>query len=386
MDYRKSLKDCKRVVFKFGTNVVTKESGHIAVGTVYSLIEAIADLHYNDTEIIIVTSGAVGMGRKVLNINAKPSTLDLKQACAAVGQCRLMYLYEEGFEKLSISVAQILLTEEDFSNRKRYLNLRSALEKLLELKVIPIINENDVVSTSELENDDPEFEKIACFGDNDKLSALVMSKLDADLLVILSDVDGFYDSNPKTNPDAKLIHTIKKIDSKVEQSCSDTCSDKSRGGMKTKIEAARIAVNSGGAAIIAQGKDPNVIQKIFAGEQVGTLFLPVANLSSRKRWIAYATSITGKVIVNKCAKKALVENNASLLPIGVTKVKSKFKAGDVVSILDEDGNEFARGIINFSKDDAAKLLGLHTDEIKKILKNSNQDTLISRDNIVILDV
>lgn len=385
MNIRENLKDLNRVVFKFGTNVLTRESGDIAIGTIYTLIEAVADLHKEGKEILIVSSGAVGMGRKLLNLPSKPNTLPLKQACAATGQSRLMYLYEEGFDKLSITTAQVLLTEEDFSNRKRYLNLRSTLNTLLELKVIPIINENDVVSTSELEPLAKDEERIVNFGDNDKLSALVMSKLDADLLIILSDVDGLYDSDPRINPDAKIIHTVEQITPELESVCFECFSDRSRGGMKTKLEAAKVAVNSGGIAIIARGKDPDVIHRIFDGEEIGTIFLPVSHLSSKKRWIAFASSIVGKVIINDGAKKALLERNASLLSAGVTEIKNKFNVGDVVSILDQEGNEIARGMINYSSEDSKKLIGLHSYEIENILHYKNYDALITRDNIVILD-
>jgi glutamate 5-kinase len=383
MNTRADLKNAKRIVFKFGTNVVTRESGHIAIGRIYNLIETIADLHHQGKEIIIVSSGAVGMGRTIINLKTKPHTLPLKQACAAIGQSRLMYFYEEGFDKLSIVTAQVLLTEEDFSNRKRYLNLRSTLHTLLDLRVIPIINENDAVSTSELLPVEKSEDVIINFGDNDKLSALVMSKLDADLLIILSDIDGVYDCDPKTNKEASLIHTVNNITPEIENVCCECCSDRSRGGMKTKIEAARVAVNSGGTAIIANGKKTDIIKQIFNGEEVGTIFLPEKHLSSKKRWIAFASSIHGKVIVNRGAQKALIENNASLLSAGVVEIKNKFNVGDVVSIIDEEGNEFARGIINYSSDESIKLIGLKSNEIENILHHKNYDALISRDNIVV---
>jgi glutamate 5-kinase len=385
MNERKTLKDCKRIVFKFGTNVVTRENGYIAIGIIYNLIEAIADLHKEGKETIIVSSGAVGMGRNLLQLPGKPNTLPLKQACAAIGQSRLMYFYEEGFDKLSIITAQLLLTEEDFTTRKKYLNLRSTLNTLLELDVIPIINENDAVSTTELMPLHNSEERIVNFGDNDKLSALVMSKLDADLLVILSDVEGLYNCDPRTNLSAELIHTVTKITPELEKACSEVCSDRSRGGMKTKIEAAKIAVNSGGKAIIANGKEPGIIQKIIRGEEIGTIFLPEKHLSSKKRWIAFASSITGKIIVNIGAKNALINKNASLLPAGVIDVKNKFNVGDVVSILDENGLEFARGMTNYCSEEAIKLIGLHSDEIHEVLHYKNYDALISRDNIVILE-
>lgn len=385
MKERKNLSNCKRIVIKFGTNVVTRESGDIALSRLYNLIENISDLHKQGKEILIVSSGAVGMGKKVINLKTKPKTLPLKQACAAIGQGKLLYLYEEGFNKLSIPIAQVLLTENDFSDRKRYLNLRSALNTLLELGVIPIINENDVVSTSELKPYEKEEERKINFGDNDKLSALVMSKLDADLLIILSDVDGLYDCNPKTNCDAKIIHTVDNLTNDINLMCDDCHSENSRGGMKTKLEAAKIAVNSGGKAIIANGKQLNVIKDLFSNKEIGTIFLPINQMSSKKRWIAYATSINGSIVVNNGAKKALVEKYASLLPAGVINVKNHFNSGDVVSIIDTEGNEFARGMINYSSEESQKLIGLHSEEIESVIHHKNYDALITRDNIVIFN-
>lgn len=384
MDARKALKEAKRIVFKFGTNVVTRKTGDISIGTIGHLLESIADLHDQGKEIIIVSSGAVGMGRKLLNLTDKPKTIALKQACAAIGQSSLMSFYEDGLEKMSIKAAQVLLTEEDFSNRRRYLNLRSAMHKLLELRVIPIVNENDVVSTSEIEIKEGDKERKACFGDNDKLSAIVMSKLDADVLVILSDIDGLYDANPAENPTAQVIKIVQSITTDIEDLCFQSTSNRSRGGMQTKLEAAKVAVNSGGIAVIANGKEPHIIDKIFSGETIGTVFLPMAQLSSKKRWIAFASSICGEVIVNEGAKKALVKNHASLLPAGVLNVNHCFEAGDVVSIIDEQGTEFARGIINYSSEEAFQLIGLQSTDIENVLSYKQNDALIHCDNIVIL--
>ncbi|MEW5821842.1 MAG: glutamate 5-kinase [Cyanobacteriota bacterium] len=385
MNARKTLKEAKRIVIKFGTNVVTKESGDIAIGRIYTIIEDIAELHSQGKEILIVSSGAVGMGRKTINMDSKTKTLPLMQACAAIGQARLMYLYEEGFDKLSISIAQVLLTEEDFTDRKRYLNLRSTLNTLLEYKIIPIINQNDVVSTSELEPIAASEDRKVNFGDNDKLSALVMSKLDADLLILLTDVDGLYNCNPKINSEAEIIQHVEKITPELENLCDDCNLNRSRGGMKSKLEAVKVAVNSGGKAIIANGKTLNIIKDIFDEKPLGTIFLPVKHLSSKKRWIAYATTVNGGLIVNDGAKNAVINKNASLLPAGVVSIKSTFSVGDVVSIIDEKGNEFARGITNYSSEDSHKLIGFHSDKIEQVLSYKKYDTIISRDNIVILD-
>lgn len=382
MKYRENIKKAKRIVFKFGTNVLTRSSGEIALSRIYSFIESIADLKKQGKEVIIVTSGAVGMGVKKLGFESKPTLVTLKQACAAVGQGQLMTIYEEGFEKFSIVTAQILLTEDDFSNRKKYLNLRGTLSALLELGVIPIINENDAISSSELESYDKDG-IIVSFGDNDKLSALVMSKLDADLLMILSDVDGLFDDDPRINKNAKVIPVVKEVTSEIE-ALGFEASKKGRGGMKTKLEAAKVATRSGGMAIIANGKKLNIITRVFNGDDVGTVFLPTENLSCRKRWIGYASTVVGRIRVNDGAKKALIHKNASLLPAGIVDIKYRFNPGDVVCICDANGDEFARGMVNYSSVECKKLVGKQSDEIENILGHKNYDAVITRDNIVIL--
>ena len=378
MDIKEILNKSKRIVFKIGTNVLTSNKGNLSLSTIYAFIEDIAELHEQGKEIIIVTSGSIGIGKKKLKMFSSLDNIPLKQACAAVGQGQLMYIYEEGFEKFDILTAQVLLTEDDFSQRQKYLSLRNTLNELLKYNVIPIINQNDTVSTNFT---DPNM--IASFGDNDKLSALVASKLDADLMVILSDIDGLFDKNPKKNPDAKLIPLVEEITPEIE-SLGFEASENGRGGMKTKLEAAKVVTHSGHYAMIINGDKNHIVRETFNGNFAGTLFLPVENLSGRKRWIAYATNITGGLKVNNGAKKALVEKFSSLLPIGVISVINRFQSGDVISILDEDENEFARGIVNFSDKDCKKIIGKHSEEIEHILGTTNYDTVISRDNIEIL--
>ena len=382
MKFREDIKNAKRIVFKFGTNVLTRGNGEIALSRIYSFIESIADLKKQGKEVIIVTSGAVGMGVKKLGFESKPALVTLKQACAAVGQGQLMTIYEEGFDKFSIITAQILLTEDDFSNRKKYLNLRGTLSTLLELGVIPVINENDAISSSELESYDKDG-IIVSFGDNDKLSAIVMSKLDADLLIILSDVDGLFDDDPRINRNAKVIPVIEEVTPEIE-ALGFEASKKGRGGMKTKLEAAKVATHSGGMAIIANGKKTDIITKVFSGEDVGTVFLPIENLSSKKRWIGYASTVVGRIKVNDGAIKALVNNNASLLPAGIIDIKYRFNPGDVVCICNVNGDEFARGMVNYSSIECKKLIGKQSDEIEKILGHKNYNAVVTRDNIVIL--
>ncbi len=368
------VKDAKRIVFKFGTNILRDETGDMAYKRVEGFIKDIADLIKQDKEIIIVTSGAVGLGKKKLNLD--PKSLFEKQACASVGQPYLMRMWERGFEKYEIGVAQILLIEEDFSNRKRYLSLRNTLCKLLENNIIPIINQNDAVCPSELEQ--------VCFSDNDKLSALVASKLDADVLVIMSDINGLYDKDPKKNEDASLIKNVKKITPEIEKLASGA-SDGGRGGMITKLQGAKVVTNSGSVAIIANGRTDEIINKIFTQDDVDcTKFYPTKTLSGKKRWIAYATNIMGSVTVNSGAKEALIVKQTSLLPIGVIKVEGEFQKDDVISIKDETGIELARGISNYTSLEAQKIIGKHSDKIQEILGDKISDDIISKDNLVLL--
>lgn len=379
---RKNFINAKRIVIKLGTNVLRSDEGNISLPRVYTFIEDISNLVKSGKEIIVITSGAVSMGKKKLGLPDTKGTA-LKQACAAIGQSKLMSVYENGFDTYGICAAQILLTEDDFSVRERYLSLRTTFNKLIELGVVPIINQNDTVSTLEIMPRYAEDDTQVCFSDNDKLSALVASELDADLLIILSDIDGLYDSNPKTNSQAQLIKEVKEVNESILALASGV-SEGGRGGMETKLQAAHLVTRFGGKVLIANGKLPYVIKRIFNGEDLGTMFLPSSeNLSDKKRWIGYATNITGKIIVNDGAKKALLEEK-SLLPIGVTGIKNSFHKGDVVSILDERGNEIARGIINYDSDSCEKLIGKHSDNIIEILGYKNYDAIITRDNITIL--
>ena len=367
------MENIDRIVFKFGTNILRNPQGEISLSHLYSFIEDMSYLYKQGKEILVVTSGAVGLGAKKLNIDTSISTT-LKQAAASVGQPLLMSIWQDGFEKYGITTAQILLTEEDFANRKKYLSLRSTLSKLLENKVIPIINQNDAVSPSELEH--------VCFSDNDKLSSIVASKLDADLLVMVSDIDGLFDKNPKEYKDAKLIKQVDKITPKIEK-LAQGASQGGRGGMITKLIGAKVATTSGLYAKIVNGKIPGIVRKIF-NEDVGTVFLPNKNLSHKKRWIAYATNIMGKITVNQGAKEAIIKHQKSLLSIGITSVEGNFNRGDVVSILDENKNEFARGITSYNSSDISKIKGVHSDKICEILGYKFDDDVVIKDNLVII--
>lgn len=387
MDRKDVLTGAKRIVIKLGTAVLMKEEGGIALSRFYAFIEGIAGLMKQGKEVLLVTSGAVGLGVQKLQLDKKPKLLPMKQACAAVGQGRLMALYSDAFQALDIITAQILLTEEDFSNRTRYLNLRSTIGELMRLKVLPIINENDTVSTAEIESG-KEFEFLKVnFGDNDKLSALVASKVEADLLIILTDVDGLYTDDPRKGDNAKLIPLVPSINADIEKLASGPAAPgkMGRGGMQTKIEAAKTATQSGCSVIIAGGKVPDVIPRLFAEEEIGTLFLPTPGMTGKKRWIAFATTVKAALVVNDGAKTALKNGKASLLPAGIVQVRGQFERGDVIGIVDEAGHEFARGIANYSSDETKQISGQHSDAIDAKIDVRNYDAIVTRDNIALLE-
>lgn len=377
---RTDFVNANRIVIKLGTNTLRNDNGEVSLPRIYSYIEDIAHLVKSGKEVILVTSGAVGLGRKKINLE-KTTDIVEKQACAAIGQSKLMSLYEDGFDTYNVTTAQVLLTEDDFSLRKRYLNLRNTLNKLLDLGVLPIINQNDTVSTVELDEIYQDMQ--VCFSDNDKLSALLTSEMDADLLIILSDVDGLFDSNPKENHNAKIITEVAEVTDEILE-LGKEASEGGRGGFRSKLEAARLVNRFGGKVLVANGKYPSVIREIFSGKEIGTAFLPnEEGLSEKKRWIGFATNIIGRIIVNKGAKEAILKNS-SILPIGVTNIINDFKKGEVVSILDENGNEIARGMVNYNSDDCRKIIGYHSDDILKILGYKNYDAIVTRDNITLL--
>lgn len=377
---REDFIKANRIVIKLGTNILRNSDGEVSLPRIYSYIEDISYLVKSGKEVILVTSGAVGLGRKRIN-SCKTDDIVEKQACAAIGQCKLMSIYENGFDSYNIVAAQVLLTEDDFSQRKRYLNLRNTLNKLLELKVLPVINQNDTVSTVELDTLYQDMQ--VCFSDNDKLSALVASELDADLLIILSDVDGLYNCNPKEDVTATIISEVNEITDEI-LNLGKEASEGGRGGFRSKLEAAKLVNRFGGKVLIANGKKPFVLREIFEGKEIGTAFLPNQEcLSEKKRWIGYATNIIGKLIVNSGAKAAITKKS-SLLPIGVVSVVNEFKKGEVVSIVDEHDREIARGIVNYNSDACKKIIGYHSDDILKILGYKNYDAIVTRDNITLL--
>jgi glutamate 5-kinase len=358
----------KRIVVKIGTNVLTKDEG-IDAAYVRQVAEQTSSLVKVGRQVVIVTSGAIGMGAGQLELEDRVKGMKMRQACAAIGQPLLMQEYRKSFLQYGVTVAQVLLTAEVLNNRKTYLNLRNSIETLLDLGVVPILNENDSVSTAEIGT---------AFGDNDKLSALVASKIDADLLIMLSDIDALYDKNPREFPDAKAIPAVFEITDEIVRNAGGKGSRYATGGMKTKIEAARIASNAGCRIVLANGRAKDVITRIVAGEEIGTVFMPKRKLSNRSRWILNGAP-AGTIRIDAGAMRAL-RNHKSLLPSGIISVEGSFEAGDVVML-----NDNAKAVTSFSSLQLKALAGKHSSEIRKILGPGHRDVVAIPEDIVIID-
>lgn len=369
------FKDISRIVIKIGTTSVMK--GDSAVDTVFldSVAKQVAALLRDGKEVIIVTSGAIGVGLNLLGIPTKPHEIPIRQAAAAVGQGELMRYWSEAFRKYEIRSAQILLSYDFYSDRVKYLNLRNSIGTLLGYGVVPIINENDSTCTNEIDT---------VFGDNDRLSAMVASKIDADLLILLSDIDGLYDKNPKLHADAAFIPFVATITPEIEKYGGDPTSMKGVGGMRTKLIAAKIAQKSGCHMIIADSSVENVIQRVVAGEELGTLFYASEEhiSKSKSRWVMLSKS-SGTIRVDRGAMNALLKTNG-LLPKGIVAVSGDFERGDVVEI-ECGGAVFAKGISEYDAEEIQKIRGVHTDEIEKILGHKDYDNVIRKENLVLLD-
>jgi glutamate 5-kinase len=342
-----------------------------------SLVGQVARLHKEGLAIVVVSSGAIAAGKHRLGITKEQKEITSKQVLAAVGQSRLMDAYDKLFSWHEITIAQTLLTRADLSDRLRYLNARNTLTALLELRVIPIVNENDVVAVEEIQE--------IIFGDNDNLSAMVANLVDADLLMLLTDTAGLYTADPHRDSKAKLIKRVEKIDASIESLAGGSSSERGTGGMATKIEAAKLATTSGVAVVIANGREPDVIVRLAKGDAIGTYFQPVASrLESRKRWLLSQLS-KGKLYVDAGAATALLKQNKSLLPAGVTKVSGEFERGDVVNIFDvKTGEKIACGISNYGSDDIAIIKGAHSDRITDLLGHEYGAEVVHRDNLVTL--
>ena len=368
------LSRARRVVVKIGSQILSSADG-IEEGRLRGLVRELAELHDRKKEIVVVSSGAVAAGMSRLGRKERPKSIPEKQALAAVGQIKLMALYERFFSKFDKSVAQVLLTHEDLANRQRYINAKHTFQMLLELAIIPIVNENDTVAVEEMK-----------FGDNDHLSALVATLLEADLLVILSDVEGVFDKDPRAHGNAQLIPLISEAKGISQAIAGTSLSATGTGGIATKLGAAEEAAAAGIPTVITSGLQSGVLGKVFAEkESVGTLILPESNrLTSRKHWIAYNLKPVGEVVVDQGAHDAVVRKGKSLLPSGLKEVRGAFGVGECVRCLDSDGREFARGLVNYSAQELNRIKGLHTSRIEKVLGYKAYDEIIHRDDLVIL--
>ena len=368
------LKTVRRVVIKIGSRVLTDSGGALDMTILGRICDDIAILRQQGLEVVIVSSGAIAAGRSELGLTDKPHTIPHKQAAAAVGQTRLMHAYEGSLAPHNIKVAQVLLTSEDLGSRQRFLNARATIDALLGFGIIPIINENDTVVVEEIK-----------FGDNDNLSALVTNVAEAHLLLILTDIEGFYSEDPHTHPDATLIPLIKAITREVERAAGSTSSTVGTGGMATKVAAAKKAGKNGVATIMVSGKQHGIITAALRGEQVGTLFLPSSiGVNRRKHWIAYTLKPSGRIVVDDGARNALLKKGKSLLPSGVVRVEGRFERGACVRLYGLDEVEFARGLSDYSSSEADRLIGCKSLEIEVILGYHYGDVIIHRDNLVLL--
>jgi len=373
---RKSiLSKSRRIVIKVGSAVLTSSDQGLDQNRIERLASDISSIMAQGREVVLVSSGAIAAGLAKLGLKrTKGMPLSLKQAAAAVGQSSLMWMYEKTFDAHGKKVAQVLLTREDLSNRTRFLNARNTLQTLLDYGVIPIINENDTVSVDEIK-----------FGDNDNLSSMVVHLTDADLLVILSDIDGLYTADPKRDPSAVLIPLVEKITAEVERCAGDSHSSLGTGGMCSKLMTAKKVGAYGAPMVIVNGKKNGVLQALFEGAEVGTLFLPKPDKQdSRKHWIAYTVCSNGRVMVDDGALEALMNKGKSLLPGGIVKVEGNFKVGDCITCVDRAESAFARGLAKYSSADLDRIKGLKTSQIEAVLGHKDYDEVIHRDDLVIL--
>ncbi len=378
---RQHLQKTKRWVVKIGSALLTNEGSGLDYEAIKLWVKQIANLMGageqntdHAVEIVLVSSGAVAEGMKRMGWNERPDSVYKLQAAAAVGQMGLVQAYESQFQKHKLHTAQILLTHDDLSNRTRYLNARSVLLKLITLGIVPVVNENDTVVTDEIR-----------FGDNDTLAALVANLIDADLLVILTDQQGMFDSDPRQNPQAKLLTEVEALAPELDDMAGDSKGALGRGGMATKLRAARLAARSGAATIIASGKENNVLSRVYQGEPIGTLLL--ANdtpLLARKQWLAGHLQMKGELVLDAGAATVLKNKGSSLLAVGVKSISGHFSRGDMVVCRDESGQEIARGLINYNSDEASRIKGHATSKIASILGYVDEPELIHRDNLIVI--
>ncbi|WP_156273217.1 glutamate 5-kinase [Neomoorella glycerini] len=371
---REALQQVRRLVVKVGTSTLTHKTGKLNLERMERLVRELVDQVNAGRQVVLVTSGAVGAGMGRLGLKEKPRTLPEKQAAAAVGQGLLMHMYEKFFSDYGLLVAQVLLTRDDLADRRRYLNSRHTLATLLHLGVIPIVNENDTVAVDEIR-----------VGDNDTLSALVAGLVDADILILLTDTGGLFTANPRNHKDASLLHCVTEITPEIEALAGGAGSTWSTGGMATKLQAARLATSFGIPVVITSGLEGGKIGAVLRGEEVGTIFIPREHRThTRKRWLAYGPAAQGQVQVDGGAVRAICQGGKSLLPGGVVAVYGDFDQGAIISIIDPDGKEIARGMSNYPAAAIRRIQGRKTKEIVEILGYKDYDEIVHRDNLIVL--
>ena len=370
---RQIIQSARTVVVKVGTNALSKPDDTLDVEKIANLTEQLHRVRQSGRQVVLVSSGAIGSGLGILGLKKRPDDLPHLQAAAAIGQAHLIRQYDDCLQRFGLHAAQLLLTANDFKQRHRYLNVRNTLHTLFEYGVLPIVNENDTVSVDEIR-----------FGDNDRLAALVTNLLDQPpLLVILSVIDGLYDGDPSL-PGSRVIPLIEQFDEALFQFASLSKSSRGTGGMQTKLEAARIATAVGRPVIIANGRNPRILDEILAGEPVGTLFLPQGpSVSARERWIGYNVTPRGRYVLDEGAGRAIVQKGRSLLAIGIKSIQGEFDKGQIVSLVDPTGHELGRGLTNYSSVDATRIAGKRTDEFAAIFGNIPYAEVIHRDNLVV---
>ena len=365
-------KNVRRIVIKVGTSMLTTAKDHFSLSRVNHLINQIARLRLKGKQIIVVSSGAIACGMDTLKLSLRPKTLPELQACAAIGQGKLMKAYEDAASKHGFHTAQILLTRDSLDDRVRYLNFRNTLNSLVAFEVVPIVNENDTVSTDEIR-----------FGDNDMLSALIATVVQPDLLVLLTDVEGLI--NRTTRERISRILSIAELDHAIKNHIYDEAKQHTVGGMFEKLKAVRVAMQSGVPVVMADGKSEDILEDILAGKNCGTFFIPTnSRMKAKKQWLAHNAKVKGTIGVDAGAYAALVSSGKSLLASGVKRIGGNFKEGDIVAVCDQNGREFAKGLVNYSYEDLSKIMGKKSSEIRDILKDTPFQEVIHRDNLAVL--
>lgn len=373
MNAREQIKKAKRIVVKVGTSTLLHDNGKINLYRIEHLARELADLASQGKEVILVTSGAIGVGMVRMGLKKRPDSVPEKQALASVGQVMLMHLYDKFFTEYGQIDGQVLLTKENFANHEQYANARNTIMTMLKQGIVPVINENDAVTTAEVK-----------IGDNDTLSATVAAMTDSDLLIILSDIDGVYDDNPRTNPQAKLLSEITSITGQVEKSAGGAGSAVGTGGMATKIEAAKIAVAAGVIMVIASGSEDGIIRRVIQGENVGTIFPPKdAHLKARKGWLAFGKRLSGVLFVDDGCVKAL-KSGSSLLAAGIRATEGSYHKGSTVRVLTQEKQEIARGIINYDAETVEKIKGKRSSDFSAVIEGEIHEEVIHRDNMVLM--